>query len=55
MVPEITTKAFKGERQLTVLPSCDASELQQGPAWHDNPKVMEHSYLGGKQKMYNWT
>lgn len=36
--PEGTTQAPTGRKQPTVLPSHDAQELQQRPAWHKSPK-----------------
>lgn len=38
MVPEGSTQACKGGKQLRILPSYDASEPQQWPAWHNSPK-----------------
>lgn len=37
-VPEGTTQAARGGKQLIILPNCNAYELQQRTEWQDIPK-----------------
>jgi hypothetical protein len=57
MVPEGALHAYKGGKQPIVLPSYDASKLQQWPECKNNPKgaAVAHTHLGGNWQLSDWT